>query len=298
VPQTIEISQLDLRYEGFRMKNLALERKLLAALQLDGVREPLCGADSGDAHILLDGFKRLRCARSLGIHTVPYAALAQDQAAAIVRILRGHQSQSLTILEQARFVDELHHLCQMSLGEIAQHLSRCKSWVSMRLGLFAELPEAVCEKLFAGQFPARSYLYTIRPFTRVNREVSKSVAQFVLALSGRGLSVREIAFLFRQCFGDSPAWREQILAGRLELPLRHYRESLSTSPAWDTIEREVLRDLEILLRLMQTLAAHDASHLGSPDFLAQAGLLTAAILKQTTPFVKKVRELHARRAHP
>ena len=298
MPENIEISQLDLRYEGFRMKNPALERKLLAALQLDGVREPLCGADSGDAHILLDGFKRLRCARSLGIHTVPYAALAQDQAAAIVRILRGHQSQSLTILEQARFVDELHHLCQMSLGEIAQHLSRCKSWVSMRLGLFAELPEAVCEKLFAGQFPARSYLYTIRPFTRVNREVSKSVAQFVLALSGRGLSVREIAFLFRQCFDGSPAWREQILAGRIELPLRHYRESQNPSAGCASAERQVLKDLELLGHLMQTLAARDKSHLPSADFQVQASLLAAAILKQAPTFVKKVREIHAQRAHP
>ena len=37
--QNIEIAELDLRYEGFRMKNPALERKLLGVIQQDGLGE-------------------------------------------------------------------------------------------------------------------------------------------------------------------------------------------------------------------------------------------------------------------
>jgi hypothetical protein len=294
VPENIEISELDLRYESFRMKNPTLERKLLGSIQQHGLQEPLSGADPGAEHILLDGFKRLRCARSLGLQAVPYVALGLDQAQAITCLLRSGQPQALGILEQARFVDELHHLCQMSLAEIAQHLSRCKSWVSMRLGLFAELPDAVCEKLFAGKFPARSYLYTIRPFTRVNRDVSKSVEQFVLAVSGQGLSVREIDFLFRHCFGSSPTWQEQILNGRLELPLRHYRESLKHPGMGSALEHEVLQELEVIGKLMRRVRLADLLSLKSPAFLAQANLLSAGILTQANEFLKRMREMHAR----
>ena len=137
--QNVEMAELDLRYESFRMKNPALERKLLGSIQQDGIQEPLSGADPGTEHILLDGFKRLRCARKLGLRTVPYVALGQDQALAIMSLLHRGRPQPLTILEQARFVDELHVFHHMSVSDIAQQLSRSKSWVSLRLGLFEEL---------------------------------------------------------------------------------------------------------------------------------------------------------------
>jgi hypothetical protein len=294
--QNIEISELDLRYESFRIKNPVCERKLLASVQENGIREPLWGADVTGKRIVLDGFKRLRCARRLKIETVPYMALAQDEAGAIMRVLRGDQMQPLTILEQARFVDELHQLCRMSLGEIAEHLSRSKSWVSLRLGLCAELSEAVREKLFTGQFPVRAYLYSIRPFTRVNSGAEECVDPFILAVSGKGLSAREIDFLFGQCFGSSPAWREQILSGQLELPLRHYRESQNPIPGCSSADRQLLKDLELLTRLMRTVSNFTWPRASTPDFQAQASLATAGILKHLAPFLKKVKEIHARTA--
>ena len=60
------------------MKNPALERKLLGIIQQYGLQEPLSGADPGTDHILLDGFKRLLCARNLGLQAVPFMALGQD----------------------------------------------------------------------------------------------------------------------------------------------------------------------------------------------------------------------------
>lgn len=293
MPENIEISELDLRYESFRMKNPALERKLLGSIQQHGLQEPLCGADPGTEHILLDGFKRLRCVRSLGVKIVPYIALSQDQAQAIMRLLRPEQPQSLTILEQARFVDELHSQYQLSLSDIAQHLSRSKGWVSLRLGLCEELSAGVREKLFAAQFPAYAYLYTVRPFMRINKLPPERIEQFVLALSGKNLSVREIAFLFRCCFGSSSTWQEQILNGRLELPLRHYRESLRASQPCDSLERSMLLDLELIDKLMRRVRVADPEHLKSPAFKAQANLLSAGILTQATVFLKRLRDLHA-----
>jgi hypothetical protein len=69
----IELSSLDLRYEGHRMKNPWLEERLFVSIAERGIQEPLEGVQLQDASILLNGFKRYRCAHKLQLRTVPYA---------------------------------------------------------------------------------------------------------------------------------------------------------------------------------------------------------------------------------
>jgi hypothetical protein len=45
-----------------------------------GIRDPQQSVDAVEQHILLDGFKRYRCAVKLGIGIVPYVSLATDEA--------------------------------------------------------------------------------------------------------------------------------------------------------------------------------------------------------------------------
>ena len=49
----VELSSLDLRYEDHRMKNAALEERLLASIAQRGIEEPLEGVQLQDAGILL-----------------------------------------------------------------------------------------------------------------------------------------------------------------------------------------------------------------------------------------------------
>jgi hypothetical protein len=100
--QEVELSALDLRYESYRMKNPALEGRLLASIARRGIEEPLEGVERSDRNILLNGFKRYRCASKLGIQVAPYASLAEDEAAGILNLLRVSNDRSLTILEQAQ----------------------------------------------------------------------------------------------------------------------------------------------------------------------------------------------------
>ena len=58
-----------------------------------------------------------------------------------------------SILEQASFIDELKNGSQMSVAQLAAELSRSKSWVSMRLGLMAEMSAKVRALLLSGAFP-------------------------------------------------------------------------------------------------------------------------------------------------
>ena len=163
----VELSQLDLRYEGCRLKSPAAEARLLAAIAQSGIQQPLQGVELTAARILLNGFKRLRCARKLHIHTAAFVSLATDEASGIVCLLRTANDHALSLLEQARFLDELKAGRGLSVAEIAHQLSRSKAWVSLRLGVLAELSAVVREALFDGSFPVYSYLYTLRPFRRL-----------------------------------------------------------------------------------------------------------------------------------
>ena len=96
-----------------------------------GIREPLQGVDSREVRILLNGFKRYRCARKLGIEVVPYESLGDDEAFGIIQLIRIANARSLGMLEQARLIDELRSAHKMAVAEIATLLERSPSWVSI-----------------------------------------------------------------------------------------------------------------------------------------------------------------------
>jgi hypothetical protein len=87
--EQIEISSLDLRYEGYRLKSRIAEKALLASIIEHGVRDPLQGVDLGDGiRILLNGFKRYRCAKKLNISIVPYRSFGSDEPLGIIKLIR------------------------------------------------------------------------------------------------------------------------------------------------------------------------------------------------------------------
>ena len=145
----VELSALDLRYESYRMRNPALEARLLASIAERGIEEPLEGVDGGRPHFA-ERVQALSLRAKLRIRMAPYASLGEDEALGIVNLLRVSNDRSLTILEQARFIDELTKQCKMTVADIAAELSRSKSWVSMRRGLMGEMTPKVREKLFSG----------------------------------------------------------------------------------------------------------------------------------------------------
>src|SRR5271166_1688015 len=80
--ENVELSGLDLRYEGHRLRDAAREARVLASIAQRGIEKPLQGVDTPDARFLLDGFKRRRAAKKLGIDCVPYVSLGQEEATA------------------------------------------------------------------------------------------------------------------------------------------------------------------------------------------------------------------------
>jgi hypothetical protein len=291
----VELATLDGRYESYRLRQHSAEARLLASIAERGIAEPLEGVELGGRHVLLNGFKRWRCARKLGLTTAPYVSLGEDAALGIVAVLRASNDRALSLLEQAGFVDELKRLHRMSVAEIAAALSRSVGWVSMRLGLLGGMPALVRQKLFAGTFPVYAYMYTVRSFMRMNEVKSHEVEQFVAALSGKRLSVREIEHLAQGYFRGSETLREQIRAGNVALPLERMKRVAQAADGCAPIEQAMLKDLELAQKYLQRVTGKSMDkRLESPAFRAQAQLLLSGLLSRAPAFFQTLRQLHDR----
>ena len=296
--ETVERSSLDLRYESYRLRNDAAEARWLASIAERGIEQPLSGVDTPQGRLLLDGFKRYRCAKKLGIECLPYVSLGEEEAAGIVSLMRVAKHKTLSILEQARFVVELLTMHDMSVADVAETLSRSKAWVSMRRGLLKEMSQTVQEILFRGGFPVYSYMVTLRPFMRINGVGQNEIERFVQAVAGQRLSVREIELLAHGYFRGPGSLRQAIDQGNWKWSLQQMQAVPEDPEGCNDFERALLRDLQRLLKSMQGVMTRcDDARLQTRDFHAQANLLVASLLSRRESFFKKMEEFYDRSGH-
>ncbi len=292
----VEIINLDLRYEKFRLKSKEIERALLASIIENDIQEPLKGVDLGDGtKILLDGFKRYRCAKKLNIGMVPYSSFGSDEPLGIIKLIRTSIARPLTILEQAKMIDELKKVHGMSHGDIANLLQKSKAWVSLRAGILEEMSKYVAKRVFNGDFPAYSFMYTLRKFIRINTISKKEIDEFVKLVACKGLSIRDIELLANGFFKGSDSLQQQIKEGHLTWGLDQLKKSSHRTTECTTAEQMMLRDLESVQRYMQkiTFRARDDS-LGNETFQVQASLLVQGIIDIMDNFINAVRDLYDR----
>ena len=293
--ETLELTRIDPRFEGYRLRDKAHEARLLASIADRGVEQPLEGVDTPQGLLLLDGFKRLRCARKLSLHRLPYISLGSDEADAIVQLIGPSPRQPLNILEQAKFVVELMSVHQQSLAEVAQSLSRSKAWVSLRQNLLREMNEEVQAILFRGEFSVYSYMYTLRPFMRLNAVTPSEIEQFVKVLAKQRLSVREIELLAQGYFRGPASLRQAIESGKFSWSLEQMQRVPQDPNGCQDFERVLLDDLQNLTKRMRRLMAKcQDQRLSTRAFFSQANLLTGQLLSQLEPFSKTMRNFYDR----
>jgi ParB-like chromosome segregation protein Spo0J len=68
------------------MRSPAGEAQLLASIAERGIEQPLEGVDTPQGRFLLNGFKRYRCAKKLGIDCLPYVSLGKEEALGIIQL--------------------------------------------------------------------------------------------------------------------------------------------------------------------------------------------------------------------
>ena len=256
----IEMSAISRKYESYRLKNDYRERQLLSSIAEQGITEPLtCASIRESEYVLLDGYKRLRCLSKLHIFLVPINSIGTDEQDAIIQLIRLSNTKSLQTLEQASFVDELHNNFGLSVSAIAERLGCSPAWVSLRLGLMAGMSDTVKQNIFTGRFPIRSYMYSLKGFTRVNNRGVDQVDRFVSSVSGKKLSTRDIDTLAYGYFRGGEKIREQIEIGNLGWTLKALRQktaSLSQGSDLNAEERRIIGDMEILQKYIFKVTRH------------------------------------------
>jgi hypothetical protein len=295
----IEINELDLRYEKQRMRSVPRERQLLLSIMEIGITDTLSGIHlPGGEKILLDGFKRLRCAKQLNLQIIPFTSLADDEASAIIAMLRTANQSAMSFIEQAMFVKELKSVYGLSVSEIAKRLQRSSAWVCVRLAGCSQMGETTKAAIMSGTFPAYSYFYTLLPFRRINGGASKQeVDEFVSLTSGKGLATREVEMLASAFFRGGGEMRAQLRSGDLSWCLEgmRKREIESKSAELTEAENRCVRDLEILGGSMNRLGMKLTSiDVAKPAFRARSDLLADQILSKVTIFTKVLKDFYDR----
>lgn len=297
----VEVSKLDRKYEKHRQKSASREKQLLVSIMNQGIEEPLQGvlSPTGEA-ILLDGFKRLRCAVKLGLGSVSFVSIGDDEATAILQMLKLSNAKSLSMLEQATFVDELKSIHGLTVAEIAHRLGRSKAWVSVRLQTLSSMSEQTSGAILSGKFPLYSYLYTLHPFRRLAGAASKKdVDEFVNLSSGHGLSTRDIELLSDAYFRGGEGMRTQMKNGDLGWCLQELkaRSRIQSEGAAELLESEkkIIRDLEILQDCLNRLSFRLArEEPGQAAFRVQAELLAGGALSRIEKVVVVLRGFYDR----
>jgi ParB-like chromosome segregation protein Spo0J len=238
----LELHQLDLRYEKLRAVRPAAERKLVASLADIGQQVPVVvvRAEAPERFVLVDGYKRVRVLRRLGRDLVSATCWDLSEAEALVldRLMR--TGEGATALEQGWLLHELACRFALSLEDLGRRFARSASWVSRRLALVEDLPDAIQDHVRRGELPAHAAMKYLVPLARAN---GAACARLVTAIASQGLTNRQIGELYAAWREGLPEIRERVLAAPL-LFLKARQAVDGVVPA--DAGRAVLTDLDML----------------------------------------------------
>jgi ParB-like chromosome segregation protein Spo0J len=147
----LAVDQLGQRYRRYRLPDPDAEAAMVASLRRYGQQTPLVVCLREGTHEVLDGFKRLAAARCLDLSTLATRLLEADERLAKATILGLNQTGRRTQdWEEAWIVHALVREDGLMQEEVAELLSRHKSWVCRRLALVEKLAEAARHDLQLG----------------------------------------------------------------------------------------------------------------------------------------------------
>jgi ParB-like chromosome segregation protein Spo0J len=181
----------------------AMERSLMTLGQIT----PLVVHASAHGYEVLDGFKRLRAARSLNWTCLWVQVMKVGAVQAKLHLCQSNRAGGLTEIEEAWVVRALYREDGLTQPEIGRLMARTKSWVNRRLLLAEALGDELQVDLRIGLISAT----TARELCRLPRGNQQEVATTV---KQRGLTTRQAQTLVE-------AW--------LAAPTESARESLLTT---------------------------------------------------------------------
>ena len=204
----LELHQLDRRYEALRTRSARRERHLLSSISEVGQQMPIIVVRDGAGWVVVDGYKRVRAVQRLGRDVVHAAEwlLSELDALVLERAMRGGDADSA--IEQGWLLRELVQRFGLGLDELARRFDRSPSWVSRRLGLVTDLPEAVQEQVRVGALGAHAAMKYLVPLARANAPDCEALCR---ALGALRPTSRQVAELYAAYSAGSPTVRERVV---------------------------------------------------------------------------------------
>ena len=241
----LEFHQLDLRYEGLRVRRPEREKRLLASLAERGQQVPIVVialAEERNRFLVIDGYKRIRALQRLGQDTVRATVWDLDEAEALVLDRSLRTAEGETALEQGWLLTELHRSFGLSLDDLARRFDRSVSWVSRRLALVGELPESVQQQVRCGKIGAHAAMKYLVPMARAKRYDCERLAE---EIARNQFSTYEVGVLYAAWRNGPPSVREHLIADP-KLFLRARREIEDEEPVSVRAAQGLIRDLDII----------------------------------------------------
>lgn len=206
---TVALSQLGERLAGLRLREPSALEATCQSLARHGQLTPVVVfPDSGGVE-LLDGFKRLHAARTLGWTDLRAETRDVGRVDAKVAISALHDRRGLTEIEEGWLVQSLHRDDGLTQSDIAWRLGRHKSWVCRRLILVEALDPAVQADVRLGLLASRAAV----ALSALPRGNQRACADVVVR---RGLTVRQTETLVAEVAEQSDeVARAALLARRL-----------------------------------------------------------------------------------
>jgi ParB/RepB/Spo0J family partition protein len=161
--RSLAVAQLGERYRRYRLPDPDAEAAMTGSVRRYGQLTPLVVCLREETYEVLDGFKRLAAARTLGLKTVATRWLEADERAAKAAIHGLNQTGRRTQeWEDAWIVHALVREDGMTQVEVAELLGRHKSWVCRRLALVEKLAQEARDDLRVGLLSATAARSLVR----------------------------------------------------------------------------------------------------------------------------------------
>ena len=231
----VELTELELRYAGLRVRDAVRAARMRASLAADGQQSAItviAATEGSRRYVLIDGYLRVAALRALGRDVVLAVCVELQDSDALIMAHRLDEMGRRSALEDGWLLEELMQHHGLKQDVLAKRLSRSRSWVCRRLALVLALPEAAQAAVRDGHLPAQAAMKYLVPLSRDNR---RSCERLVVNLGREPVTVREVQRLYA-------AWRaaDATLRERIE---EHPRLFLQA----DGVVRDDKSDTELLI---------------------------------------------------
>jgi hypothetical protein len=160
-------------------------------------------------HVVVDGYKRIRCLRQLHRDTVGAIGWEMSEAEALIFRQLLHSEAADTAFEQGWLLRTLHEDHALSMEQLARRFDRSVSWVSRRLSLVRDLPPLVQHRVQEGRLVAHAAMKYLVPLARAN---TSDCLRLVEAIASRPLSTRQMGRLYHTYLGGTAQVRALVVA--------------------------------------------------------------------------------------